>query len=57
MKMFEQKVKELMEYYGLERSVAEEIVRNYKHAEVEAILNFYANYGKLFKIKQNTSTH
>ncbi|MCK1999833.1 hypothetical protein MZM54_00365 [[Brevibacterium] frigoritolerans] len=49
--MFEKQVKELMEYYGLERNIAQEIAANYKQSDVEAILNFYASYGKLIKLK------
>lgn len=50
-KVFEKQVKELMEYYGLERNIAQEIAANYKQSDVEAILNFYASYGKLIKLK------
>jgi Glu-tRNA(Gln) amidotransferase subunit E-like FAD-binding protein len=49
--MYEKQVKELMDYYGLEKSVAQEIVSSHTQNEVEVILNFYANYGKLIKLK------
>lgn len=49
--MFEKQVKELMKYYGLEKNIAREIAANYTQSDVEAILNFYVNYGKLIKLK------
>lgn len=49
--MFEKQVKELMEYYGLEEKIAREIAANYTQSDVEVILNFYAKYGKLIKLK------